>query len=91
MFTVLPRKNVELSFSAKRYVSIKIMQEHMSAFTGWTLYRLKWDLLPHSLYSPDIAPLDFYLFFTPAGAIFHFAQDVRNEVDLFLDTWPPSF
>ena len=68
---------------------------HVSAFTGWTLYTLEWDLLPHPPYSPDIAPSDFYLFshlqLLLAGAIFHSAQDVRNEVDLFLDSRPPSF
>ncbi|KFM58963.1 Mariner Mos1 transposase, partial [Stegodyphus mimosarum] len=39
----------------------------VSPFTGWALYKLEWDLLPHRLYSPDIAPLDFYLFFTLAA------------------------
>ena len=60
---------------------------HVSAFTDWTL--------PHPLYSPDIAPSDFYLFsylqLHLAGTVFHSAQDVQNEVDLFLDSRPTSF
>ena len=53
---------------------------HVSAFTGWTLYGLKWDLLPHSPYSSDIAHSDFYLSshlqlnFT--GARLNSAQDI---------------
>ncbi|KFM75709.1 hypothetical protein X975_00415, partial [Stegodyphus mimosarum] len=34
---------------------------YVSAFTGWTLYRLKWDLLQHLSYRLQITPLDFYL------------------------------
>ena len=63
-------------------------RQHVPAITGWTPYGFKWDLLPHSPYSPNVAPSDLYLFSCLQlhfdGAIF-LAQDVGNEVDLFLD------
>ncbi|XP_035225708.1 histone-lysine N-methyltransferase SETMAR-like [Stegodyphus dumicola] len=66
---------------------------HVSAFTGWTLYELEWDLLLHPPYSRGIALSYFYLFSHPQLhlASFHSAQDVQNEDHLFLDSWPPSF
>ena len=68
---------------------------HVSVFTDWILYKLKWDLLPHPPYSFDIIPSDNYLFsylqLHLTNAIFNSAQDVQNEGDLFLDSQPPSF
>ncbi|XP_035218793.1 histone-lysine N-methyltransferase SETMAR-like [Stegodyphus dumicola] len=65
---------------------------HVSSFTGLTLYGLQWDLLP---YSPDIAPSNLYLSshlqLHLAGVIFHSAQDVRNEIDLFLGLTATKF
>ena len=68
---------------------------HVSAFISWTLRGLKWDLLQPPPYSSDIAPSDFYLFshlqLHLAGAIFHSAQPVGNDVNLFLDSRTSSF
>ncbi|KFM65928.1 Histone-lysine N-methyltransferase SETMAR, partial [Stegodyphus mimosarum] len=68
------------------------MQDHMCLHP---LAGLKWDHLPHTLHSPNIAPSDFYLFLHLqlhlAGAIFHSAQAIQNEADKFLDSWPSSF
>lgn len=35
----------------------------VTTMISWTIYKLEWDLMQHSLYSLDMAPLDFYLFF----------------------------
>ncbi|GBL91830.1 hypothetical protein AVEN_172754-1 [Araneus ventricosus] len=59
--------------------------------TGWTLYKLKWDLIQHSPYSPDMVPSDFYLFSHLDGAIFNSNEEVINEVHLFLDSCTPQF
>ncbi|GFW55839.1 histone-lysine N-methyltransferase SETMAR [Trichonephila clavipes] len=63
--------------------------------TGWTPYTLDWDLIQHSSYSPDIAPLDYYLFshlqLPLDGAIFYSNGDVINVVDRFLDSRTPQF
>ena len=75
-----------------RYKKVMFHQDdarpRVSSFTCWTLLRLERDFLHHLLHSPYIAPSGFYLFphlqLHLASAIFHFAQDVRNEVDLFL-------
>ncbi|GBM35578.1 hypothetical protein AVEN_121033-1 [Araneus ventricosus] len=63
---------------------------HVSMMTGWTLYKLEWDLMQHPPYSPDIAPSDFYLFshlqLHLHGTIFN-----ANEVDVFLDSLMSQF
>ncbi|GBN79293.1 Mariner Mos1 transposase [Araneus ventricosus] len=35
---------------------------HINTMTGWTLCKLKWDLMQHPPYSPDMALSDFYPF-----------------------------
>ena len=68
---------------------------HMSTFTGWTLYEIKWYLLPYLSYNLDIVPSNFYLFsyiqLHFASAIFNLAPDIQNEVVLFFDLglWYP--
>ncbi|GBN11877.1 Histone-lysine N-methyltransferase SETMAR [Araneus ventricosus] len=68
---------------------------HVSKMTGWTLYKLEWDLIQHPPYSPDMAPSDFYLFSDMQmhidGVIFNSNEDVINEIDLFLDSRTPQF
>ncbi|GBM01615.1 Histone-lysine N-methyltransferase SETMAR [Araneus ventricosus] len=67
----------------------------VSTMTGWTLYKLEWDLMQHPPYSPDMAPSDFYLFshlqLHLDGAIFNSNEEVINEVHLFLDSRTPQF
>ncbi|GBL88679.1 hypothetical protein AVEN_195663-1 [Araneus ventricosus] len=63
--------------------------------TGWTFYKLEWDLMQHQLYSPDMTPSHFYLFshlqLHLDGAIFNSKEEVINEVHLFLDSRTPQF
>ncbi|GBM58713.1 hypothetical protein AVEN_153325-1 [Araneus ventricosus] len=63
--------------------------------TGWTLYKLEWDLIQHPPYSPDMVTSDFYLFshlqLHLDGAIFNSNEEVINEVHLFLDSRTPQF
>jgi transposase len=50
----------------KRQDSVCFLQDnvrlHTAALTMSTLLKLKWDVLPHSSYSPDLAPSDYHLF-----------------------------
>jgi hypothetical protein len=50
----------------KRQDSVCFLQDkacpHTVALTSATLPRLKWDVLPHPAYSPDLAPSNYYLF-----------------------------
>ncbi|GBM10466.1 hypothetical protein AVEN_263374-1 [Araneus ventricosus] len=68
---------------------------HVSTMTGWTLYKLEWDLIQHPPYSPDMALSDFYLFshlqLHLDGAIFNSNEEVMNEAHLFLDLRTPQF
>ncbi|GBO22778.1 hypothetical protein AVEN_202803-1 [Araneus ventricosus] len=67
---------------------------HVSTMTGWTLYKLEWDLMQYPPYSPGMAPSDFYQFshlqFHLDGAIFNSNEEIINEVDLFLDSCMPQ-
>ncbi|GBM69777.1 Histone-lysine N-methyltransferase SETMAR [Araneus ventricosus] len=67
----------------------------VSTMTGWTLYKLEWDLIQHPPYSPDMAPSNFYLFSHLQlhfdGTIFDSNEEVINEVHLFLDSRTPQF
>jgi hypothetical protein len=38
------------------------VRPHTAALTIATLLKLKWNVLPHPLYSPDLAPYDYHLF-----------------------------
>ncbi|GBO36497.1 hypothetical protein AVEN_233423-1 [Araneus ventricosus] len=59
---------------------------HVSTMTGWTFYKLEWDL-QHPPYSPGMTPSDFYLFshLHRNGVIFN-----SNDVDLSLDLHMPQ-
>ncbi|GBN79963.1 hypothetical protein AVEN_10866-1 [Araneus ventricosus] len=68
---------------------------HVSTMTGWTLYKLEWDLIQHPPYNTDMSPSDFYLFshlqLHLDGAIFNSNEEVINEVHLLLDSRLPQF
>ncbi|GBM44113.1 hypothetical protein AVEN_16004-1 [Araneus ventricosus] len=63
--------------------------------TGWTLYKLEWDLMQHPPYSPNMSPSVFYLFshlqFHLDGAIFNSNEEVISEVHLLLASCRPQF
>jgi transposase len=50
----------------KRQDSVCLLQDnarpHTAALMMATLLKLKWDVLPHPPYSPDLAPSDYHLF-----------------------------
>jgi histone-lysine N-methyltransferase SETMAR len=50
----------------KRQNSVCFLQDnvrpHTAALTMATLLKLKWDVVPHPPYSPDLAPSDYHLF-----------------------------
>ena len=67
---------------------------HVSEFTSWFLYGLKWNHLQYPLYSPDIVSSIFYIFSylqLHLEGIINSAQDIQKEVDPFLDLQLPSF
>ena len=54
------------------------------------LEMLKWEILPHPPYTPDIAPSDYYLFRSMAHGLadqkFHSYEDIEK----WLDAWIAS-
>lgn len=59
------------------------------------LETLNWEVLPHPLYSPDIAPSDYYLFRSMAHGLSeqHFTsyEDTKNWVDLWIASKDEAF
>ena len=54
----------------------------MAKTTMETLQKLKWNLLTHPLYSPDLAPCDFYLF----GRLISVLQGMQFVDDAVIQT-----
>ena len=52
------------------------------------LETLKWEVLPHPPYSPDIAPSDYYLFRSMAHGLadqqFHSYEDIEKWIDSWI-------
>ena len=50
----------------------------------------KWEVLPHSPYSPDVAPSDYYLFRSMAHSLAHQHFRSYEEVKKWIDSWIAS-
>lgn len=63
---------------------------HVAKPVKETLELLRWDVLPHPPYSPDIAPSDYYLFRSMQNHLsdqhFNFFEDIKK----WLDSWIAS-
>ena len=62
-------------------------RSHISLITCQKLIELKWELMPHPLESPDLAPSDYHLFCSLQNHLndksFNSDQVVKNELDQF--------
>ncbi|KAG5326329.1 MOS1T transposase, partial [Pseudoatta argentina] len=54
------------------------------------LETLKWEVLPHPLYSPDIAPSDFHLFRSMAHGLADRRFHSYEEAQKWIDSWIAS-
>jgi transposase len=68
-YSALLNEKVKLAIRSKRrkkQESVFFLQDNArpdsAALTMATLLKLKWDVLPHPPYSPDLAPSDYHLF-----------------------------
>ena len=61
---------------------------HVAQVVKTYLETLKWDVLPHPPYSPDIAPSDYHLFRSMAHGLaeqhFHYYEEAKNWVDSWI-------
>lgn len=68
---------------------------HVALRTKETLKELKWEILTHPAYSPDIAPSDFHLFRSMQHVLsdvrFNNAEEVQKFVDNFIQSKPIDF
>lgn len=58
---------------------------HASIITRQKLLQLRWDILVHSPYSPDLAPSDFHLFRSLQNTLMDNKFSELNECKIFLD------
>jgi len=67
----------------------------MAARTMVTIQKLKWNVLPHPPYSPDLAPSDCHLFGPLkehlGGKMFHKNEEVIQNVQEWLHWQPKDF
>ena len=54
------------------------------------LETLKWEALPHPLYSPDVAPSDYHLFRSMAHSLAHRHFRSYEQVKKWIDSWISS-
>jgi len=68
---------------------------HVAQSVKTYLETLKWEVLPHPPYSPDIAPSDYYLFRSMAHGLaeqhFHSFEEVKNWVDSWIGSKDEEF
>jgi [histone H3]-lysine36 N-dimethyltransferase SETMAR len=71
------------------------MAVHNQIKTTAKLHELRWELLPHSPYSPDLAPSDFFLFADLkrmlAGKKFSTNEEAIAETEAFFEAKEESY
>lgn len=60
---------------------------HVARPVKETLEALGWEVLPHPLYSPDIAPSDYHLFRTMQSALSGQRFSSYEDIKKWLDQW----
>lgn len=71
-----------------------ITLDHISQRTKKVIFNLGWEVLPHTAYSPDMSPSDYYLFRALQHHLADSHRDIKkgqNSIDDFIESKPPSF
>lgn len=70
-------------------------RSHVAKLVRETLTTLRWEVLPHPAYSPDLSPTNYHLNRSIENALkgkqFHSIEEVRNWVDEFLASKDQQF
>jgi histone-lysine N-methyltransferase SETMAR len=101
-YSTLLNEKVKLAIRSKRrkrQYSVFFLQDnahpHTAALTMVTLLKLKWDVLPHPPYSPDLAPSDYHLFGPMKGVLggkrFRNNDEVIAAVQSWIHEQPKTF
>ena len=68
---------------------------HVALQTKETILELGWEVMPHSAYSPDLAPSDYYLFRSLQSSLsektFEKVEDIENYLDSYFCSKPQCF
>ena len=68
---------------------------HRSSVVYQTINKLRWKVLPHPAYSPDIAPCDYHLFRSLQASLaeqpFQNEVEVQKIVDIFISSTDHAF
>ena len=68
---------------------------HVAKETQKTIINLDWEVMPHSAYSPDLAPSDYHLFRSLEHSMrdksFENGQDIENHMSSYCEFKPVSF
>ena len=67
-----------------------ILQHDVANPVKTYLETIKWDVLPHLSYSPDIAPSDYYLFRSMAHGLADQQFRSYEDIEKWLDSWIAS-
>jgi len=63
---------------------------HVAKSVKQTLLQFEWEILPHSAYSPDLAPLDYHLFRSMQYTLMDIHFSNYEEVQKWVDEWIAS-
>ncbi|KAG5326217.1 MOS1T transposase, partial [Pseudoatta argentina] len=94
-----PQNQISMLLYAQRHDKVILLHDnarpHVAKPVKTYLETLKWEVLPHPLYSPDIAPSDFYLFRSMAHGLadrrFHSYEEAQKWIDSWIASKDMSF
>ena len=70
-------------------------RSHVAQVVNTALQELEWEVLQHPSYSPDLAPMDYYLFHFLSnhmrGVTFNNEEDLKNWFNKLFNTRPENF
>ncbi|KAG5313222.1 MOS1T transposase, partial [Pseudoatta argentina] len=89
-----PQNQISMLLYAQRHDKVILLHDnarpHVAKPVKTYLETLKWEVLPHPPYSPDIAPSDFHLFRSMAHGLADRRFHSYEEAEKWIDSWIAS-